>query len=159
MPWRQPLILLPPAPAHQDAIVRQLIRIGYDRINGFLARGLEAWKSAGLPTESARTIDLETLKDMSDQDLTPMILDVRQRDEYDAGHIDGALNIELGELQEQLAGLLRGMPLVTVCGGGMRASMAAGILQRDRKDNVQVLAESGIGAWIDRGYPSARGEE
>ena len=49
--------------------------------------------------------------------------------------------------------------MVTVCGGGMRASMAAGILQRDRKDNVQVLAESGIGAWIDRGYPSARGEE
>ena len=159
LPWGQPLILLPPAPAHQDAMVRQLIRIGYDRINGFLAGGFEAWKSAGLPTESAKGIDLETLKDLSGQDHAPMILDVRQRSEYHAGHIKGALNIELGELQEHLDGLPREIPLITVCAGGMRASMAGGILQRDGRGNVQVLAESGTGAWIDQGYPSATGEE
>ena len=159
LPWRQPLILLPPAPAHQDAMVRQLIRIGYDRINGFLAGGFEAWNSAGLPTESAKGIDLETLKDLSDQDYAPMILDVRQRSEYHAGHIKGALNIELGELQEHLDGLPREIPLITVCAAGMRASMAGGILQRDGRDNVQVLAESGTGAWIGQDYPSATGEE
>ena len=159
LPLGQPLILLPPDPAHQDAMVRQLIRIGYDRINGFLAGGFEAWKSAGLPTESAKGIDLETLKGLSDQEYPPMILDVRQRSEYHAGHIKGALNIELGELQDHLDGLPREIPLVTVCAAGMRASMAAGILQRDGRDNVQVLAGSGTGAWIDQGYPSASGEE
>ena len=159
LPLGQPLILLPPAPAHQDAMVRQLIRIGYDRINGFLAGGFEAWKSAGLPTESAKGIDLETLKDLSGQDHAPMILDVRQRSEYHAGHIKGALNIELGELQEHLDGLPREIPVVTVCASGMRASMAGGILQRDGRDNVQVLAESGTAGWIDQGYPSATGEE
>ena len=60
----------------------------------------------------------------------PMILDVSQRSEYRAGHIKGALNIELGELQEHLDGLPREIPLVTVCAAGMRASMAGGILQR-----------------------------
>ena len=40
LPWGQPLILLSPDPSSQDAIVRQLIRIGFDRINGFLAGGL-----------------------------------------------------------------------------------------------------------------------
>ena len=159
LPWRQPLILLQPDPAHQDAMVRQLIRIGYDRINGFLAGGFEAWKSAGLPTESAKGIDLETLKDLSGQDHAPMILDVRQRSEYHAGHIKGALNIELGELQDHLDGLPREIPLITVCAAGMRASMAGGILQRDGRNNVQVLAESGTRAWIDQGYPSATGEE
>ena len=159
VPWRQPLILLPQAPAHQDTMVRQLIRIGYDRINGFLAGGFEAWKSARLPTESAKEIDMETLKDLSSQDHAPMILDVRQRSEYHAGHIKGALNIELGELQEHLDGLPREVPLITVCAGGLRASMAGGLLQRDGRDNVQVLAESGTGAWINRGYPSATGEE
>ena len=159
LPLSQPLILLPPAPAHQDAVVRQLIRIGYDRINGFLAGGFEAWESAHLPTESAKGLDLETMKDLSDQEHAPMILDVRQRSEYHAGHIKGALNIELGELQEHLDGLPREIPLITVCAGGMRASMAGGILQRDGRDNVQVLAESGTGAWIDKGYPSATGEE
>ena len=159
LPWGQPLILLPPAPAHQDAMVRQLIRIGYDRINGFLAGGFEAWESAGLPTESTKGIDLETLKDLSGHEHAPMILDVRQRSEYHAGHIQGAVNIELGELQEHLDGLPREIPLITVCAAGMRASMAGGILQRDGRDNVQVLAESGTGAWIDQGYPSATGEE
>ncbi|MCH8280886.1 MAG: MBL fold metallo-hydrolase [Chloroflexi bacterium] len=159
LPLGQSLILLPPDPDHQDAMVRQLIRIGYDRINGFLAGGFEAWKAAGLPTESATGIDLETLKDLSDQEHAPMILDVRQQSEFQAGHIKGALNIELGELQEHLDGLPRDLPVVTVCAGGMRASMAGGILQRDGRDNVKVLAESGTGAWIDQGYPSATGEE
>ena len=112
-----------------------------------------------MPTESAKEIDLETLKDLSSQDHAPMILDVRQRSEYHAGHIKGALNIELGELQEHLDGLPREVPLITVCAGGLRASMAGGLLQRDGRDNVQVLAESGTGAWINRGYPSATGEE
>jgi len=159
LPLGQSLILLPPDPDHQDAMVRQLIRIGYDRINGFLAGGFEAWKAAGLPTESAIGIDLETLKDLSDQEHAPIILDVRQQSEFQAGHIKGALNIELGELQEHLDGLPRDLPVVTVCAGGMRASMAGGILQRDGRDNVKVLAESGTGAWIDQGYPSATGEE
>ena len=159
LPLGRPLVLLPPAPEDQDAMVRQLIRIGYDRIDGFLAGGFAAWESAGLPVESARTIDLASLRNMSAHESAPMILDVRQRDEYHGGHIKGALNIELGELQEHLDGLPRNLPMVTVCAGGTRASMAASILQRDGRDNVQVLAGSGTGAWIDHGYPSATGED
>ena len=88
-----------------------------------------------------------------------MILDVRQRNEYHAGHIEGAVNIELGELQEHLDGLPREMPLITVCASGMRASIAGGILQRDGRDNVQVVEAGGTVDWIDRGYPTETGEE
>ena len=159
LPWGQPLILLPPGPAQQDAMVRQLIRIGFDRINGFLAGGFEAWKAGGLPTESTDGIDLKTLKDVSDQEYPPMILDVRQRNEYHAGHIKGALNIELGELKEHLDGLPREIPLITVCAAGMRASMAGSILRRDGRENVKVLSEAGTGEWIAQGYPTDTGEE
>lgn len=159
LPWGQPLILLPPGPAQQDAMVRQLIRIGFDRINGFLAGGFEAWKAAGLPTESTDGIDLKTLKDVSDQEYPPMILDVRQRNEYHAGHIKGALNIELGELKEHLDGLPREIPLITFCAAGMRASMAGSILRRDGRENVKVLSEAGTGEWIAQGYPTDTGEE
>lgn len=159
LPWGQPLILLSPGPAQQDAMVRQLIRIGFDRINGFLAGGFEAWKAAGLPTESTDGIDLKTLKDVSDQEYPPMILDSRQRNEYHAGHIKGALNIELGELKEHLDGLPREIPLITVCAAGMRASMAGSILRRDGRENVKVLSEAGTGEWIAQGYPTDTGEE
>ena len=53
----------------------------------------------------------------------------------------------------------REVPLITVCAAGMRAPMGGSILQRDGRDNVEVLAESGTGAWIDQGYSSATGEE
>ncbi len=88
-----------------------------------------------------------------------MVIDVRQRSEHHAGHIQGALNIELGELQEHLDGLPRELPVVTVCASGMRASTAGSIPQRDGRDKVQVLAGTGTSDWIDRGYPTATGEE
>ena len=140
-------------------MVRQLIRIGYDRLNGYLAGGLDAWKSAGQAIEAADGIDLETLRELWGQAQAPMVIDVRQRSEYHAGHIQGALNIELGELQEHLDGLPREMPVVTVCATGMRASTAGSIPQRDGRDKVPVLAGSGTPDWIDWGYPTATGDE
>ena len=60
-----------------------------------------------------------------------MILDVHQRREFHCVPIKGALNIELGALQEHLDGRPREIPLVTVWAGGMRASMARNMLHRD----------------------------
>jgi hydroxyacylglutathione hydrolase len=98
VPWGQPLILLPENATQHDEMVRQLLRIGFDRINGYLADGIEAWKSAGLFVEATGRLDLERLKVVQDLPVAPMIIDVRQRSEFHSGHIEGALNIELGEL-------------------------------------------------------------
>ena len=140
-------------------MVRQLIRIGFDRVHGFLAGGIEAWKSAGLPVEITNTLKLDDLRQAQDLPAPPLVIDVRQRSKYTQGHIPGALNIELGELQEHLGGLPRELPVVTVCAAGMRATTAGSILQRDGRDNVQVVDEAGTPAWIERGYPSETGEE
>ena len=80
--------------------------------------------------------------------MAPMMIDVRQRSEYDMGHITGALNIELGELQEHLDGLPRELPVVTVCAAGMRATTDGSILQRDGRANVQVVGEAGTLCWL-----------
>jgi len=88
-----------------------------------------------------------------------MILDVRQRNEYHAGHLQGALNIELGELQEHLDGLPRETPVVTVCAAGMRASMAGSVMKRDWRENVRLLGSGGTQDRIGRGYPVATGDE
>ena len=140
-------------------MVRQLIRIGFDRVNGYLDGGIDAWNTSGLPVETSDGIDLDALKGLSDGTVAPMILDVRQRNEYHAGHIQGALNIELGELQEHLDGLPREIPVVTVCAAGTRASMAGSIMKRDGRENVRVLDSGGTQDWIDRGYPVATGDE
>jgi rhodanese-related sulfurtransferase len=121
VPWGQPLVLLSSDASHHDDKMRQLIRIGFDRVHGFLAGGIEAWQSAGLAVEVSNQLDLDSLKQAQEQPMAPMVIDVRQRNEYDMSHITGALNIELGELQEHLYGLPRELPVVTrsappVCG-------------------------------------------
>jgi hydroxyacylglutathione hydrolase len=159
VPWAQHLVLLSPNTSQHDAMVRQLIRIGYDRLSGFLAEGTDAWKRAGLPTERTPQIGLEALSLAQRQPQAPLIIDVRQRSEFRGGHISGALNIELGELQEHLDGLPREVPIVTVCASGMRATAAGSILQRNGRDNVQVVDDQGTPAWIARGYPMETGDQ
>ena len=153
------MVLLSAETSHHDAMVRQLIRIGFDRVNGYLDGGIDAWKTPDLPVETSDCIDLDALKELSNGTVAPMILDVRQRNEYHAGHIQGALNIELGELLGHLDGLPREIPVLTVCATGMRASMAGSILKRDGRENVRVLDSGGTQDWIAPGYPVATGDE
>ncbi|MCH7712264.1 MAG: MBL fold metallo-hydrolase [Chloroflexi bacterium] len=159
VPWGQPLIFMSADPEHNEEMVRQLIRIGYDRLNGFVDGGIDGWRSAGLAVEVSNRIDLDALNALWSQPGAPMIIDVRQRNEFHTGHIPGALNIELGELQDHLDGLPREVPIVIVRAAGMRATIAASILHRDGRENVQVVDEHGTPAWIERGYPSATGDE
>ena len=140
-------------------MVRQLIRIGYDRLNGYLDGGLENWGQAGLPVESTNRLDIEGLRALLDKSDPALVVDVRQRNEYGAGHVHGSLNIELGELTEHLDGLPRELPVVALCASGMRATIASSILRRDGRDNIQVVDELGATEWMARGYASDPGEE
>jgi hydroxyacylglutathione hydrolase len=157
VPWLSPLVFLSADPANHDGMVRQLIRIGYDRLNGYLSGGLEAWVQARLPMESIPPMDLERLKEFSDQ-ARGLIVDVRQHAEYQAGHVKGSLNIELGELPDHLDGLPRELPIVALCASGMRATIAASILQRDGRSNIHVVDDGGAPTWAAQGYPWESGE-
>ena len=134
-------------------MMRQLIRIGFDRVHGFWAVGVDAWQSAGLPVEVSNRLDSDSLKQDQEQPMAPMVIDVRQRSKYDMGHITGALNIELGGLQEHLDGLPRELPAVTACAAGMRATTAGSILPRSIQANVPASSTTCTLAWIERGYP------
>ena len=158
-PWLSPLIFLSTDDAANDGMVRQLIRIGYDRLNGYVAGEMPAWADAGLPTQETPLSGIESLREYQQQTPEALIIDVRQHGEFQSGHISGALNIELGELTEHLDGLPRELPIVVLCASGMRATIAGSILQRDNRDNIKVLADSGTADWISRGYPSATGDE
>lgn len=80
--WGQTLVLHSADAGHHDDMVRQLIRIGFDRLHGFLAGGIEAWKIAGLPVETTNRLNLDSLRQSQDLPAPPLVIDVRQRNEY-----------------------------------------------------------------------------
>src|SRR5919204_2413618 len=73
------------------------------------------------------------------------LLDVREQDEWDAGHIDGAQHIPLGQLAERLAEVPREQVVVAVCRSGSRSDRAARGLRAPgfQAENL----DGGVTAW------------
>jgi hydroxyacylglutathione hydrolase len=124
------VILLADDPAHvQDAAV-QLLRVGLDRIDGSLAGGHEAWVGAGLPVASFEQISAADLRaGAGDRQL--QLLDVRSPREYHADHIEGAVNVPVGDVPERARHLPADGTFATICEGGYRSTLAASLLARE----------------------------
>ncbi|MFA6260824.1 MAG: rhodanese-like domain-containing protein [Bacteroidia bacterium] len=58
-----------------------------------------------------------------------IILDVRTKNEFQGGHIKGAVNIPLQVLQANLSKLKKDKPIITCCASGMRSASARGVLK------------------------------
>jgi rhodanese-related sulfurtransferase len=77
------------------------------------------------------------------------ILDVRELDEWQAGHVPGALHVPLGELPARLADLPADGELVVVCRSGGRSARAVAWLNDNGYDSVNL--DGGMGAWAEAG--------
>ncbi len=128
VPFGAPVAFVVDDPRAVSELVRQARSIGYDQLLGVLAGGVEGWVSAGYQVETTAVQPVEQV--------SGPVLDVRQRVEYDAGHVRGASNIELGSLTT--ADVPTGRVSV-MCGHGERAMTAASLLARHGRRDVTVL--------------------
>lgn len=78
-----------------------------------------------------------------------VILDVREPDEWEAGHIKGALHIPLADLPARLGELPDEGDVLVICRSGARSARAAGWLNQNGYDATNVAG--GMGAWQDAG--------
>ena len=157
IPFGTPIILLAQNSAERQEATRQLIRIGYDDLRGYLDGGIQAWQESGLPLVSTKSVDAGQLKDWLVQKDAPSILDVRYNKEWHAGHIRGAKHVEAGTLPEVARSLLQeDRPLVVHCQRGNRSTVAISILEQKGYKNLYAL-EAGFQAWVQAGYEVANG--
>ncbi|WP_327433543.1 MBL fold metallo-hydrolase [Streptomyces sp. NBC_01236] len=113
----------------------QAAKIGYDRLAGQLAGGIDAWRADGGAVETIRLVTAAQIGDRP-------VLDVRQDAEYRTGHIPGASHTELGAL----AGHTAADGMVVMCGHGERAMTAASLLARSGTRGLAVLT-GGADDW------------
>jgi len=130
----RPLVVLRETDQDLDEVLWQAAKIGYDNIVGELGGGMGAWSVAGLPTASVPLIEATPTDGVR-------VLDIRQAAEFRAGHVPGALHVELGDLPGALD-RLTDVPTVVMCGHGERAMGAASLLAGHGFRQVIVLSGS-----------------
>ena len=83
-----------------------------------------------------------------------VVVDVCETAEFAAGHVTGARNVPLGQLEEKLPGAVKNksLPLILVCQTGARSGRALAIAKKLGYENVQSLG-GGLGAWKTANLP------
>lgn len=94
-----------------------------------------------------QNIDAAQLKAMLDSDPSLVLVDVREPDEFSSGHLAGAINIPVGEIESQTDQLPKDLSgIIVYCRSGRRSAAAAGLLIKQGYENVYNLS-GGIIKW------------
>lgn len=86
-----------------------------------------------------------------------LLIDVREPDEWQEGHVAGARHIPLGDLPARLAEVPRDRDVLLFCRSGNRSGRATALL-RERGYERALNVAGGIAAWQRAGLPVTRGE-
>lgn len=127
-----------------EGLTRKLMRIGLDNILGFITPAqLETYETGNL--ETYKPIDKEAVayrRNTADV----QIIDVRGVSEFKKGHIEGADNLFVGKLTDNLDKISKDKPVIVHCQSGGRAAIAYSILRANGFENVENFA-GGWEAW------------
>jgi glyoxylase-like metal-dependent hydrolase (beta-lactamase superfamily II)/rhodanese-related sulfurtransferase len=111
--------------------------------------GVSGWQEGG-GAEQLEPVSLEELETLLADDAVEL-LDVREADERDDGHIPGSRHLPYRTARAAAeAGLLNGRPVVTICESGPRAAVAASVLQAAGV-NARPVLDGGVADWRANG--------
>jgi hydroxyacylglutathione hydrolase len=131
-------------------LLRTLAGIGLDRVAGCAGSDLlDQWQAAGREVTSTPRLDLRQTADAVAAG-HGAVLDVRSRAEWAGGHLPGAVNVPLGELEQRLGEVPSRRPLIVQCQTGARAAIAASLLKARGLEDV-VLYTGGVAEWSAAG--------
>jgi hydroxyacylglutathione hydrolase len=128
-----PMVLVCDAGKEEESVMR-LARVGYEKVNGFLAGGIESWKKAGKSLDTVHSISPEEFAERVKKG--EKVLDVRRMTEAEAGHVKDATVIPLAELKENMDAVNKNVPVIIHCAGGYRSMIAASMMKREGYKDV-----------------------
>ena len=149
VPFDEDLYLVGDDDQVEEATFR-LRRVGYDRLAGFLAGGIDGWRTAGQQVRTSKLIDPAALEAQIAAGTEPLIVDVRTPNEYAEHRLGDYTNIPVNEYHRLGKTLDKGKPVVLMCNSAYRSSMAVGLAEREGFEDIGSLA-GGLHAWADAG--------
>ena len=148
-----PIVIVADTVERVEEAQLRLARVGLEKIQGYLAGGMDAWTSAGLELASVQQISVAELKELIETHPELQLIDVRRIAEYESGHAPGAISSPLAKLREALShlNLKPNGQTAVICAGGYRSSAASSIFQQLGFNDL-VNVTGGTKAWVDAGY-------
>ncbi|MEU5322827.1 rhodanese-like domain-containing protein [Streptomyces sp. NPDC021056] len=136
IPWGKPVTLLAESPGQLAAAQRELVRVGIDRPAAAAIGGPKDWvPEGGAPASFRRATFADLAGRLPAQGV--VVLDVRRDYERAGGHVEGSVHIPLHALHRRIEEIPAGEVWVH-CAGGMRAAIAASLLDATGRAVVAV---------------------
>jgi hydroxyacylglutathione hydrolase len=152
LPYDRPILLVAEESSQVEQVVTHLLRVGFDNVQGYLDGGIHIWETSGFPLANLNTLSVHDLGKRRTAEKQLTLLDVRTDKEWNDGHIDGAIHIHGGILQDRVQELPKDQPVAVVCGSGYRASIASSFLKRQGFEDVSNVI-GGMSAWKAANLP------
>ena len=137
--YDKPIILISNSVDEVLDAKKELLNLGYDKVTGFLNGGVAKWETSG---QSLENIDMVDVNDVKNKDPNELLLDVRKPSEWEDGIIKDARTIFLGDIPKNFDELNKDQTIVTYCGSGKRATIAASLLKKNGFNNLKVFMGS-----------------
>lgn len=136
-----PIVIIADEDRISESVVR-LGRIGFDHVAGYLDKGMDALEGHEEQIATSQRITPLAASEMTDA----AIIDVRAKSEWEAGHLEGSLNIPLNQLADRIDEVPRDGKVIVHCQGGYRSSLAVSLLQQHGRNNLFDMV-GGYKAW------------
>ena len=130
--------------------------VGITNVTGYLAGGMTSWREERLPVERIERITVPELRERLEAGDDLQVLDVRERTEWDVGHIPGSVHMPYHDIHGLPDELDPGRPVAVVCSSGQRAAPAASLLRRHGAGAVLHVVDGGVPRWERSGWPVER---
>lgn len=145
---RRPVVFVAD-PGREDEVATRLRRVGFDQVSGYLAGGMTAVAAQPELVERLARYDADALRLALAGPSAPLVIDVRNPGERDAGAIPDSISMPLPTLVARLSELPAERELVVHCAGGYRSLIAASTLRAHGYRAADLLG--GYGAWAGCG--------
>ena len=138
LPFDQSIILVTEPGKEKESIIR-LARVGFDKMEGFLNGGYEAWVTAGEKIDLIIDVEADEMAMDIAFDPNMVIVDVRKETEYADGHVKEAINIPLNDLMDpgSMANMEDQHNIYIHCAGGYRSVIASSLIKRQGIHNIR----------------------
>jgi hydroxyacylglutathione hydrolase len=114
---------------------------------------MTSWREERLPVDR---IERMTVPELRERRSEVQVLDVRERDEWDEGHIPGSVHVPYHDLDAIPDGIDPDRPVAAICGSGQRSAVAASLLKRLGARDVIHVVDGGVPRWRREGWPIER---